>query len=439
MHKEKKTRVIVLGGGISGLTLAWYLSKLKTCEVLLLERETRVGGFLQTISADSFLFEKGPKIFKASRSEALLELIDDLGLSTQRLISNPNMKQRYVWRNGKLNLLPTNPISFLTSPLTRPLLGALFTEWQRPANTEDESIWDFVVRRFNQKTAERLFDPLIVGIYAGDMKKLSIKSCFPELKRYEEQYGSLTRGFFAAKKTTDTFELPSRALFSLQGGVETLVKKLAQELGDSILTGQKIDELRFFPTHVSVQAEEQSWEADYVFSALPPYELAKYLKDPTLVSMLTQVCFQDIATVHLGFRKPVLPLTGFGYLVPASEKQEILGTVFDSNLFPEQNSLAEETRLSCMMLCAGGDYQLRALNALSRHLKISTVPDTLAITESRWAIPQFEVGHEKRMSELQAKIADFSPRLGLVGNYLAGASVSDAIAYAKKTAQGFNL
>lgn len=213
MHKEKKTRVIVLGGGISGLTLAWYLSKLKTCEVLLLERETRVGGFLQTISADSFLFEKGPKIFKASRSEALLELIDDLGLSTQRLISNPNMKQRYVWRNGKLNLLPTNPISFLTSPLTRPLLGALFTEWQRPANTEDESIWDFVVRRFNQKTAERLFDPLIVGIYAGDMKKLSIKSCFPELKRYEEQYGSLTRGFFAAKKQPTLLNFP-QGLFS---------------------------------------------------------------------------------------------------------------------------------------------------------------------------------------------------------------------------------
>ncbi len=91
MHKEKKTRVIVLGGGISGLSLAWYLSKFETCEVILLEREARVGGFLQTISTDGFLFEKGPKIFKAARSTALLELIEALGLTQQRIASNPQV------------------------------------------------------------------------------------------------------------------------------------------------------------------------------------------------------------------------------------------------------------------------------------------------------------------------------------------------------------
>ncbi len=324
--------------------------------------------------------------------------------------------------------------------MTRPLLRALFTEWQKPAHADDESIWDFIVRRFNKQTAERLFDPLIVGIYAGDMQKLSIKSCFPQLKRWEEEYGSLTRGFLLQKKTkTDTFGLPSSALFSLQGGVETLINKLAQELGGSIQCGQKITELRFSSTHVTVASEERSWDAEYLFSALPPYELAKYFTDSALISSLTQIPFQDMATVHMGFRKSVLPLAGFGYLVPTYEKQEILGTIFDSNLFPEQNSTPEETRLSTMLLCRGGDYQTRALSALRHHLKITSEPDTLAVTETRWAIPQFEVGHEKRMAELLAKITAFSPRLHLVGNYLAGASVSDAVAYARKSAQNFSL
>ena len=120
-----------------------------------------MGGFLQTISTDGFLFEKGPKIFKAARSPALLELIDALGLTQQRIASNPQVNRRYVWSEDKLNLLPTNLAGFLTSSMTRPLLRALFTEWQKPAHEMIEHL-DFIVRRFNKQAAERLFDPLIV-------------------------------------------------------------------------------------------------------------------------------------------------------------------------------------------------------------------------------------------------------------------------------------
>ncbi len=438
MQNEKKTRLIVLGGGISGLTLAWHLSKLKNCEVQLLEREKRVGGFLQTISADGFLFEKGPKIFRASRSEALLELIDELGLSSKRVVSDPTVKHRYVWRDGKLDLFPTNLAGFLTSPLTRPLLPALFIEWRKPSENSDESVWDFVVRRFNVKTAEQLFDPLVVGIYAGDMKKLSIKSCFPLLKTWEEEHGSLTRGFFAARKTpSNTFGIPTSALFSLSGGIEMLVKTLTEKLADSIHFGQKVSELVFSNEKIRLKTEEKSWECDYLFSALPPYELAKYFADSTIVSRLTEIPFQDITTVHMGFKKRVLPLSGFGYLVPTHAKQEILGTVFDSNLFPQQNSFVEETRLSVMMRADGGNYRERAERALSNHLKISAIPDTILISEAKRALPQFEVGHAARMEDLQAKLKILFPRLHLVGNYLAGASVNDAIAFAKQVALSF--
>lgn len=436
---KKKTRVIVLGGGISGLSLAWYLSQRAETEVLLLEREERVGGFLRTDIEDGFLFEKGPRIFKTSRSEALLGLVEEIGLSSRRLVSGKEVNRRYIWTPQGLECFPTNLAGFLSSPLTRPLLFALFTEWQKPKVPGDESIFDFIGRRFGEKCREQLFDPLIVGIYAGDMKKLSIKSCFSQLKKWEEEFGSITAGFFKRTASSkQTFGLAPASLFSLEGGIETLTKTLKEKLTNSIRSGQKVEAFEFSNEKVRVKTSKECFEADYLFSAIPSYELAKYLKDksPSAAATLAQIKFQDIATVHMGFKKPVLDVRGFGYLVPSHAKQEILGTVFDSNFFGAKQA---ETRLSTMLLPLEGDYEGRALRALKNHLHIIDHPDHLSVTESRWAIPQFEVGHEERMNKLQQDLARSLPRLRLVGNYLAGASVSDAIAFSRQAAQEASL
>jgi len=418
---KKKTRLIILGGGISGLSLAWKLSQQSQNEILLLEKEERVGGLMGSWESMPFFFERGPRMFQEGRSKALLELIHELGLTNEIIYADKAAQGRHILYKQKLHKFPSNPFAFLFSPLTRPLLLALFTEWKRAPAREEESIWDFAVRRFNQKTAERMFDPLVVGIYAGDMKRLSMSACFPHVKRWEEEHGSLTRAFFSKKK-----KAPS-TLFSLRGGSEQLLETLREKLKGKILHGQSVQSLHTSSNGITIITTEGQWQADRVFSALPPYELCK------LLSLQMNFPTRDIATVNIGFHSPVLTKKGFGYLVPAHANEDVFGVIFDSNLFPQQNRSVEETRLT-VMLSPGGSEEKRALNALERHLHIHKKPDFVGVTKIARGLPQYELGHASRIQALQHAAHAFSPHLHLVGNYLSGASVNDAIATSKQMA-----
>lgn len=409
----KYKRIVVLGGGISGLSLAWFLSQ-KGHEVLLLEKEERVGGLMGRAAMEEFFFERGPRMFSEGRSKALLALIDELGLRKEIIYADEGSKARYIWHDKRLRPVPSNPLAALFSPLTRPLLFALLTEWKKKPVTHEESIWDFALRRLNQKTAERLIDPLVAGIYAGDIKRLSVNACFPELKKWEKEQGSLTRGFFAAKRE-------SSRLFSLRGGSERLIQKLEEKLRGKIHCGQAVIALSHAQQEITVTTHQQRFQADHVFSALPPNKLCALLNLPEDFPMA------HMATVNIAYHSQVLNKKGFGYLVPRSAGEDIFGVVFDSNLFPQQNSAPHETRLT-VMLPVGGDEKTRAQNALARHLQIYQTPDYIQSTRIANAIPQFELGHAARIEKLKRAVLDFSPRLHLVGNFLVGPSVNDAVA-----------
>jgi oxygen-dependent protoporphyrinogen oxidase len=411
----KKVRCIILGGGISGLSLAWYLSKNPNCDLLLLEKENRLGGHLETKRTQDFLFETGPRIFKTSRSVDLLQLIEELGLASQIITTQAHVSKRYVWREGKLCPFPKKELLSI--------LPALLAEWKKPSYNDDESIWDFALRRFNQKTAELLFDPMVVGIYAGDLKKLSIESCFPLFKQWEKEFGSLTKGFFYQRKKKG-----ASGLFSLQGGTQTLIDALEKTSSARIVRNQKIQELQFSSSGAKVITHEQSWDADFVFSALPAHELNGLLPD-----LFPKIDSQGMVLVNVGYHKNIGLPQGFGYLIPSTENHEVLGAVFDSNLF-EENS--EQTRLT-FMLKEGENAESKTRKALQEHLKILTPPDFLRVVQKPLAIPQFEVGHAKKIEELKQKLAVRFPLLHLTGNYLKGVSVSDAIQTSKQVAEEF--
>ncbi len=425
MSEKKKTRVIILGGGISGLSLAWMLSQKSSCEVLLLEKEKRAGGHMGIVESKEFFFERGPRIFQTGRSAALLELVKELGLADEIIQADREARGRYILHKGKLCKFPSSPFAALFSPLTRPLLLALLTEWTKAALSQEESVWDFAVRRFNRKTAERIFDPLVVGIYAGDMKRLSMNACFPQIKKWEAEHGSLTRGFFSAERG-------EHSLFSLRGGTEMLIHTLQKKIRGKILHGQNVQALRASTRGVTVVTTEGQWHADHLVSALPPHELCK------LLGLQADLPTKDIAIVNLGYRSQVLARKGFGYLVPAHANEDVFGVIFDSNLFPEQNRTPNETRLTVMLALEGSEEE-RALSAVRRHLQIDTVPDFIALTKVAKALPQFELGHAARIQELQAAATAFSPRLHLVGNYLTGSSVNDAIATSRQVASQFGV
>ena len=172
-----KKRALILGAGISGLSLAWYLEKNQPeLEVVLVEKSDRVGGWLKTENIKGFHFELGPRTFKASRCPDLLHLVKELGLEREIIWSDDAAKKRYIWSNGTLNALPSNPLEFLFSPLTKGVLRALIHELFAPTYSGDESVKDFISRRFSPTVAENLFEPLMLGIYAGDIHSLSAEA-----------------------------------------------------------------------------------------------------------------------------------------------------------------------------------------------------------------------------------------------------------------------
>jgi protoporphyrinogen/coproporphyrinogen III oxidase len=433
----KKTRVLILGAGISGLSLAWYLSRhAKDIEISILEKADDLGGWMRTDASSGYLFEKGPRTFKASRCNAILELAEEVGVGQEIIFSDQNAKARYVLFEGRLHPLPSNPLQMFRSPIAKGLIPALLKEWCAPVgNVPDESVWDFVCRRFNPYVAERLFDPLVLGIYAGDIRTLSAKACFPVLKSWEETYGSLTKGFFAHIQR----KRPSNHLFTFRNGMQELIKALARCVKAQIYVDQEAASLRFTEEGVTVKTTRgEVFSAEHIFSTLPAHCMHDLFQpfDEELSAMFSELKANDITVVNCGYTSDVLTKKGFGYLVPTSQREEVLGVLFDSSVFPQQNQRPRETRLTVMVRGISGSLDI-ALKALEKHLGITSAPDFTMVSKLSRAIPQYHVGHIERIQKIEARLQNY-PRAAWLGNYLSGVSVNDCIVTAKNTAEAFN-
>jgi len=404
--------VLILGAGISGLALAYHLRRIHPeLRIAILEKKERAGGWLETAHVEGFSFEKGPRTFSTKRSLPLLQLIRDLGLEEQIIFSIPAAKQRFLYREGKLRKVLSEVFS---------LLPTLLTEWMREAVHEDESIYTFAVRRFSKKVTERLFDPLTLGIYAGDIQQLSVRSCFPLLKEFEKKWGSVTRGFLHHEKNKEA------PLFSLCGGASTLIQTLSKELEEVLHLNEAVEQLIFTLEGVEVLTTQGHWRAEHLFCALPLQAAASLWAphDPELSALLLEIPCKTIHVVNLGFQKSKVLPSGFGYLVPSSEKESVLGAVFDSEIFSKKSRGAYLT----FMVRGEEDFPKQvALEALERHLKITETPDIAMVSTAENAIPQYLVGHEERVQRIENRIRTRFPRCTLLGNYLRGVSVSDCV------------
>lgn len=439
----QKKKLAILGGGISGLSLGYYLHKFHPeYDLSLIEKGHSVGGWMQTFHKDDFLFEKAPRTFRTKSAHALLELVDELNMKDTLIGSNPQANRRYILAEGKLREVALNPFCYIM----RKCLGEFLTEWKQPVKiVEDESIWEFSMRRFGREVTELLFDPLITGIYAGDIKKVSVRSAFTNLKMWEETYGSITKGllksFFEKKPERKVYFHPS--LFSFKQGTSQLINALAQAAPLRIILDNKVEDLQFTNEGVTVVTPFESIQVEHVFSTLPPQELGRLLRPyhEEISHLLLSIPMASLIVVNLGFKKTVLRHHGFGYLVPSRENEEVLGVVFDSEIFPDHNSDDEETRLTVMLKYSEDSNEkvlTKCLEALKRHLDITASPDTYEITRALHCIPQLEVGHEQKMKTLKELLAKNFPRLSLAGNSERGVSVNTCIDLSKHMAQNFH-
>ncbi len=348
-------KIVIVGGGITGLSAAWFLNKRygKNAKITLLEKTNRLGGWIQTDYEKGLLFERGPRTFQFGKCETLLKLIQQLGLTVIR--SDPTANKRYLFHQGRLRSMG----SFI--PLLFPY--AIRELFLPRGKGDDESIYDFASRRFSPKIADTLFDPLTLGVYAGDIRKLSIRACFPTLFNWEKEKGSVIRGLFSAPKR-------EKGLFTLQNGMQTLIDELQKQLPIEIVLNCKAEVIK----DNEVLAGGKIWTADLVIRALPPEIPAK-----------------SIWVVNLAFHGKGLSKKGFGYLVPSQEKESVLGAIFDSSIFPQQNG-SDETRMTVMVREEEKKPLEAALRGVERHLKIRDKPFYSSVFYAQKAIPQFEVG-----------------------------------------------
>lgn len=397
-------RIAILGGGISGLSAAWFLrKKYERAQITLIEKENSLGGWMQTSHEGGFLFEKGPRTFQSSRCKHLLALIHELGLENEVIFSDPCAKRRYLWVGGRLRSLA----SFLPQ-----LLPALICEpFRAKAIADDESIYDFAARKLGPKTANTLFDALALGIYAGDIHKLSIRSCFPSFFQMEREKGSLVLGMLFSK-----MKRGPKGLFTLRDGMGRLIERLVEKSQIDTSLNTAVEAIQ----SGGVVANGAFYPADLIISALSGSAIGR------LTGLWNDFQERDLWVVHLAYARAVLPQQGFGYLVPTQEGENLIGMVFDSAIFPQQNAQGE-TRITAMM--REGSIEA-AQEVMKRHLGVSKPPLFAAAYLAKKAIPQFHVGYWQRLARFEKEAKSQFPSLVLLGNYIKGASVEACVSLA---------
>jgi oxygen-dependent protoporphyrinogen oxidase len=431
---------IVLGGGISGLTVGFLLQR-KGFKVLLAERASRPGGCISTLKKNGFLFELGPNtvLNNAFEIDALCEAAGILG---ERLAAFPAAKKRFIVKGGRLLPLPGGPLGFIGTPLfsAKAKLRLLKEPFiKRAASGEEESIARFVRRRLGQEMLDYAVGPFVSGVYAGDPERLSVVHATAKIHALEQTYGSLIRGALAKRKGP----APAGGLFSFPGGLQALPDALAKSLGEGYLgetaaAAVQRDGGVFRVTLTAKSGDTRVVEARSVVSALPSKAAALALNplDADFALAVQALPYADVALVCLGFRREDVghPLDGFGFLAPEVEKRHVLGCLFPSSLFPDR---APEGHVALAAFVGGAVHPERVaepedrvvdkvLADLTPLLGLRGDPVLTRVEAWRPAIPQYVVGHGA-LKEAAARMENANPGLFVSGNLLYGVSVGNCI------------
>ena len=412
--------VAVIGGGVTGLAAAYQLNK-AGYQVRLFEATTRLGGAVQSEETEGWLVEAGPNSFQENSRE-VVGLLRELGLDNERIVASPAAKKRFIVRWGKLCPVPLSPGALLTTPLFS--IGAklcLFRElFRRPRHRSvDLSLADFIRDHFGQEIVDYALNPFVSGVYAGDPRKLSARHAFPKLWQCERQHGSLIRGQIAQARARRALGHPSTKIISFRAGLQALVEALSRPLTTgTIELNVKIENLLpGAPWRIVWSRDGQAHTEEFasVILAVPATSLSQLafgsLAERPLAP-LDAIEHPSVASLFLGFRRDQVshPLDGFGALVPASEKRNLLGVLFSSSLFPNR-APPDHVALTVMV---GGAVRPDLVHGSIDEITAAVMPDLVQLLGVhgaptfrrlhvwRRAIPQYQLGYERLLEVIAA-------------------------------------
>ncbi len=469
-------KVVVIGGGITGLAAAYTVqekAKAAGAEIdyLLVERDDRLGGKIWTEKIDGYTIEAGPDCFLAEKP-FVGQWAAKLGIENRLMSSNEATKRTYVLSQGKLHelpeglmgLVPTKILPFALSPfISWPGKFRMAMDFILPKkkSDEDETLGSFVRRRLGQEALDKIAEPLIGGIHAGDPEHMSLKATFPRFLQMEQNYGSLIRAMLVARSKMPAPAQkpepgkPKKTFFmTFESGMAELTDAMAGQLDPrKILTGKEVNAIEKmtgpegrtkYLVHI---AGMEPVEADAVVVTVPSHDAAEVMKkvDATIAEKLAQIPQATSATVSMAFRRADLkkPMEAFGFLCPMREKRKIMAVTYSSTKWNYRTPGQDYVLLRAFV----GGARNQELVMLSDEEMISLVRKELkdiidleaepVMTKIyRWVkgMPQYTIGHLDRVAAVEERAAKI-PGLYIVGGSYRGVGVGDCADVGAKAAE----
>ncbi len=448
-------KIAIIGGGISGLSALHFLTTRfpGKADPVLFEKEARLGGTIGTDRINGFISDWGPNGF-LDKIPLTLQMVEELGAGDLLEKAHSRSGKRFIYVRGKLQEISTSPIKFLKSPLLslRGRMRLVSEPFIRPRRNwdKDETVFDFAVRRIGREAAETLIDPMTSGIFGGDARQLSLRSCFPLMVDMERKYGSLVKALIARKKESGKLGQrvsgpagPGGTLTSFTNGLNTLIEIFEARYRDRIRVGCKVVDISKKEAYQITFSDAKTDRFDVVICATPAYVAARQIErcDREISRILESIPYASISVVCLGYRREDIghDLDGFGFLVPRGEDRRILGTIWTSSIF-NQRSPDGMVQMRTMIggatdpeaVALSDEQQLDIVTAeLERILSIKGRPVYVRIFKYARGIPQFTVGHSLRIRAIE-KMLEKNPGLYLVGNAYDGVGLNDCVLRSEK-------
>ena len=454
---QTRPRVVIVGGGISGMATAHYIQSRLGDQVQLtvIEAGPKMGGKVSTESFGGHQVDVGPDALLV-RVPAMAALLEDLGFGDQLVA--PSTLGAYIWSRSQLRRIPTGTmfgvpdrlVSLLKSRLLSPLglaRAALDLVLPRRPVSDDPSIADLVAPRLGSQVFDRLVEPLLGGVHAGRATELSARSTVPEIAALAAKNRSLYLGLLRLRRHAKP-KSGGPVLVTLAGGLGRLVEALTERLTDADLRVNSAVRLvaREGDGYRVELVDEESITADAVVLATPAYASAGLLADmaPEIAAVLGEVPYVDVATIWLAYPRSAMgrPMDGTGFLVPPEEDKFLVGCTWSGAKWPH---LADDDLVLIRgMVGRRGDTRWMSMDDETMVRRVhDELVESMGLTSGpvdqsvqRWpqAMPQYLVGHAARLAALDAGLTHL-PRLYLTGASYRGVGIASCVADAERKAQ----
>ena len=432
-----KINTVIIGGGISGLSAANFLSK-KTSDFLILEASDIVGGTINSSKVDGYILENGPNTV-LDNNTAIQELLSDLSI-TEELIY-PNLKKisnRYILINDRLEKIPLTIFEFLLTPILSIYSKIkIFSEILVPRHINDTDVESFIKRRFGKEFHDNLIVPFLTGIYADTTSKMSTKNTLKKMWELEQKHGSIIIGLIKGKNKSSKAKI-----FTIDGGLSKITELLSKKFINQLMLNTKVSSIvKLSDSYKITLNKGEDIFCKKIISTIPAYSLKDIVFDDKLKNILSKVNYNPIDVFHFGFNRDALEIKidGFGLLTKPQDRKSFLGVLFSSNIFEHVSN----DKKFLITVLAGGDRQKdlckkspkfierQILNEILPLLRLRSEPEFK--NHFRWSkgIPSYPMSVTKLQNDIKT-FEETNKGFYIIGNYHLGVSVGDCIKSSKE-------